>query len=140
MVYAVSKERPRHIPLILAQNLPLRPSGAPQTDDSLFWAKYPILKRISACESTGDKNGTPRQFNDDGSILWGHERINGKVVVIKRDAGEFQINTIAHADELKKLGLDVVNSESDNRAYALILYLRNGTADWNASKATCWGK
>ena len=65
---------------------------------------YPILEHIAACESTGNPNGTPRQFNTNGSPLWGNDAKTGKPIM--RDVGIFQINTWAHADELKKLGLD----------------------------------
>ena len=95
----------------------------------------PVLERVAACESTGDPNGTPRQFNNDGTPLWGNDPTTGKPVM--RDVGIFQINTWVHADELKKLGLDVVHSEADNETYALILYRRNGLKDWAASKG-CW--
>ena len=57
-----------------------------------------ILERVAACESTGSPDGTPRQFNSDGSILWGRDASG---TVIQRDCGMFQINTKAHADELK---------------------------------------
>jgi hypothetical protein len=97
---------------------------------------YPVLERISACESTGDMKGTPRQFNSDGTPLWGNDVKTGKP--IKRDVGIFQINTIAHAAELSKLGLDVISNIDDNADYALILYERDGTEPWDASK-NCWG-
>ncbi len=101
----------------------------------------PVLKPIFACESTGDKNGTPRQFNADGSILWGREKdpVTGKTIVVKRDVGEAQINTKAHAGELEKQHLDVTTNEWDNVWFGYELYLESGTQPWIASKATCWG-
>lgn len=95
------------------------------------------MERIAACESTGNPNGRPRQFNADGSVLWGNDPATGKP--IERDCGQWQINTKAHAAELKKLGLDVCHSQADNEAYAMILYERNGTRDWNASVG-CWSQ
>jgi hypothetical protein len=98
----------------------------------------PILERIAACESMGDVNAQPRQFQANGDVLWGSEEgPDGKTITVKRDVGEFQINTWAHADELKALGLDVIHSQADNIKYALMLYARNGTADWVASQ-DCW--
>lgn len=67
--------------------------------------------------------------------LWGYDPKTG--LPIKRDVGQYQINTIVHADELKKLHLDVVNSADDNALFADILYKRNGLKDWSASR-TCW--
>ncbi len=100
-----------------------------------IWAGYPILRRICACESTGSPTSEPRQFNDDGSILWGKEK--GKIV--KRDVGACQINTKAHKKILKQMDLDVINSLEDNVEYAKILYDRNGVNDWRAS-ISCWIK
>jgi hypothetical protein len=94
-----------------------------------------VLQRVAACESSGDPNAPPRQFKADGSVLWGNDPKTGEPV--ERDCGEFQINTWAHADELQSLGLDVCHSQSDNDAYALILYERNGLKDWSASQQ-CW--
>ena len=116
----------------------LAPPAAPRpqilTAEAIL-TRYPILRRIAACESTGSVDGTPRQFRDDGSPLWGNDVKTGKP--IHRDVGIFQINTKAHADEISKLGLDVINNEDDNANYALMLYERNGTRDWDASKM-CW--
>jgi len=91
---------------------------------------------VAACESTGNPNGSPRQFNADGSILWGNELMpDGSVQVVQRDCGEFQINTWAHGRYPD--GLDVCNSQADNEAYALILYQQKGLQPWSASK-NCW--
>jgi hypothetical protein len=109
----------------------VQPLNAPATPQNL----PAIMVRVAACESTGNPNGTPRQFNSDGSPLWGNDPITGKPIM--RDVGYFQINTYAHAEELKALGLDVVHSEADNIAYAMILYKRNGLKDWTASE-NCW--
>jgi len=99
------------------------------------WEGYMQLKKVAACESTGSVENEPRQFNSDGSILWGNDPATGKPV--KRDCGELQINTIAHAKEIATLGLDVCNSEADNIVYGKILYDREGLTPWFASR-NCW--
>ena len=83
----------------------------------------PILLKIAECESGG------RQFNPDGTVLRG--RYNPK------DVGRFQINEKFHLAESKKLGMDIYTWEG-NTKYALYLYAKNGTRDWNAS-SSCWG-
>ncbi len=80
----------------------------------------------------------PRQFNADGSILWGYEKnASGTVVQVKRDVGACQINTIAHAQEIASSGLDVIHSLHDNETFALGLYDKQGMAPWAASQS-CW--
>lgn len=111
------------------------PPSAPRLSIAQIWATDPNLERVCSCESWGDPSKVPRQFNTDGSPLWGNDPKTGKP--IKRDVGECQINTLAHADELARLHLDVVNSAADNVAYANILYQRNGLKDWAPSKQ-CW--
>lgn len=109
---------------------------------SQIYALAPILRTIAACESTGSPTGQPRQFLANGSPLWGEENdpTTGKVIIVQRDVGELQINTWAHAEEIKKLGLDVIGSEADNVYYGYLLYQQSGTVPWNASKKTCWGQ
>lgn len=92
----------------------------------------PIMQRIAGCESTGDASGTPREFNSNGSILWGNDS-QGKV--IKRDCGEFQINTWVWGRNPQKQ--DVCESQSANISFAMSLYSKYGTSPWNASKS-CW--
>jgi hypothetical protein len=103
-----------------------------------IYATAPILRPIFACESSGDKNGTPRQFKSDGGILWGHDPKTG--LEIKRDVGEAQINTWVHEDEIAAQHLNVKTNEWDNVWFGYELYLESGTQPWIASKATCWGK
>jgi len=93
----------------------------------------PVLERVAAGESTGNPNGTPRQFNADGSILWGNDSTTGKP--IERDVGEFQIDTWVWGTDSD--GLDVVHSQADTIAFALKLYAQDVLAPWAASKA-CW--
>lgn len=125
------------VPPALADTPPRHPLTVAQ-----IYAVAPILRPIFACESTGDASGTPRQFNADGSILWGQEAdpVTGKTIIVKRDVGEAQINTWVHAAEIKAQGLDVENNEWDNVWFGYELWLQNGTQPWIASKATCWGK
>lgn len=54
------------------------------------------------------------------------------------DDGVFQINEAAHGEEVKELGLDMMNPK-DNIQFARMLYDRNGVRDWSASKS-CWSK
>jgi hypothetical protein len=79
----------------------------------------PVLLDIAWAES-GDT-----QYGADGEALIG----------ITGDIGRWQINPI-HLPEAKKLGLDIY-TEAGNRAFALVLYNRNGTRDWNPSRY-CW--
>ncbi|MEK7180239.1 MAG: hypothetical protein AAB706_02085 [Patescibacteria group bacterium] len=83
-----------------------------------------ILLRIAKCESGG------KQFNANGSVLRG--KIN------PQDIGKFQINLIYHGETAKKMGLDLF-TEQGNTLYALYLYRKNRTRDWNWSKS-CWNK
>ena len=81
---------------------------------------YPILQRIAGCESGGgDPNLPARQFNGNGSPLWGNDpKIKGATTT---DVGMSQIPLKYHGNEVKKLGLDVVHSADDNANFALML-------------------
>ena len=83
-----------------------------------------ILKKIAFCES-GNK-----QFNSDGSVLRGKQN--------SRDVGKWQINEFYHLANAQKIGIDIY-TEAGNTEYALYLYNKNGTRDWNWSKS-CWSK
>mgnify|MGYP001603315764 CR=1 FL=1 len=100
--------------------------------------KLPLtLKKACSCESWGTPEKEPRQFNFDGSILWGnHPTIRGATTT---DVGACQIALSYHKEETEKLGLDVINSFEDNLEFALRLYNRNGMSPWNASKK-CWNR
>jgi hypothetical protein len=98
-----------------------------------------ILDDIADCESGIRKadgsavEGSARQFLANGKVVR-NRNTNGS-----DDVGRAQINLGVHIDEVSRLKLDVINSEEDNKAFAAILYERNGTADWNASRS-CWDR
>lgn len=115
-------------PLPIAPKVPLAATFNP-------FAGYPLLERISACESTGDPNGTPRQFLADGSVLWGNDPTTGKP--IKRDLGILQINTYVWGSLAAKMGDDLY-TEAGNAAFGKWLFATYGSSPWNASKG-CWG-
>ncbi len=100
-----------------------------------IWDGYAQLKRICAAESNYDPTSEPRQRLPDGSLLWGWQ--DGKI--IKRDIGACQINLKVWGTTASAMGLDVVNSEDDNIAFAKWLYDRYGWKPWSASKGD-WGK
>lgn len=103
------------------------------------WDGYTILKRVASCESTGSAENEPRQFNADGSVLWGRDpKLWNTMRATTTDVGELQISLTYHSKEIQELGLNVVNSEADNIAYGKILYDREGLRPWLASK-NCWG-
>lgn len=121
------------VPPALADTPPRHPLTIAQ-----IYETAPILRNIAGCESTGDDKGTPRQFNADGTPLWGNDPITGKPVM--KDVGELQIDYV-HFPEAKALGLDVINSEWDNVWYGYeYLYLPKGVQPWYSSRKTCWGK
>jgi hypothetical protein len=84
-----------------------------------------VLQRIARCES-GNKH-----YDKSGQVVMRANK-NGTI-----DLGIMQINSI-HFTEATRLGLDLTK-ESDNIAYAKILYETRGTEDWYPSKA-CWNK
>ncbi len=95
---------------------------APSPQEYLVLSAPPaIMLKIAECESGS------QQFNGDGSVV-----TNAKT----KDYGLFQIH-YTHLLEAKQMGFDVMTPQG-NIAYALYLYKKNGTRDWNASK-WCWG-
>lgn len=96
-------------PVVMASSSPI--AGLP-----------PIMLKIAECESN------TRQFNEAGEVLRGR--------VHPADLGIFQINSAVHAEEAEKLGIDIFTLEG-NVAFAKLLFERNGTRDWLASKK-CW--
>jgi hypothetical protein len=99
-----------------------------------LYAGYAQLRVIGACESTGDPNGTPREFNDDGSILWGNDPKTGKPIM--RDEGELQINTWVWGKLAVAMG-DDLGTETGNVAFGKYLYDKYGAAPWYPSEK-CW--
>ena len=85
-----------------------------------------VLLDIAYCESGSNQK----------AIGYNYRYVNGKRVISSRDIGLFQINEYYHAKSAKALGMDIY-TQSGNTAYALYLYKRNGTRDWNASRH-CW--
>ncbi len=103
-----------------------------QAEPDIFW-------RLADCES-GERmpngkatTGSRRQFKPNGNIVQG-VNTNGT-----SDIGMFQINL--SEDKIREIGKLKLNvfSEEGNIAYAKVLFDRNGTSDWEASKS-CWRK
>lgn len=84
----------------------------------------PALVPICSCESTGNRNGPPRQFNDDGSVILG--KIN------QADVGMCQINLDYWGEEADKLGYDVF-TEDGNIKMANHIYSEYGAQPWSWS-------
>lgn len=85
------------------------------------------LKPVCACESLGDPNAEPRQFNADGSVVHGPGN----------NWGICQINATAHAEEAKALGIDYMTREG-NIDFALYLYSKRGYKPWYPWSGHCW--
>lgn len=91
---------------------------------------YPTLKRICSCESTGQPDREPQQFNADGSVK------RGKINPL--DTGMCQINLHYHEEAATKMGLDLETSYG-NATYANWLFDREGSTPWNWSRS-CWAE
>lgn len=89
----------------------------------------PKLKRICACESTGDPEGIPQHYERDGVTV-----LKGRIT--PEDKGMCQINEFFHARNAKSLDLNI-EDPFDNVAYANWLYEHEGDKPWSAS-AKCW--
>lgn len=99
--------------------------AVPKTATSSAQRELPeILYKIALCESNN------KQFTPSGDIVRG--RAN------PADIGRFQINTYWNGEEAERLGYDLYTWEG-NTAFALYLYEKNGTRDWNWSKP-CWDR
>lgn len=94
------------------------------------WAQFPLLKRIAACESTGDVKGVPRQFLPNGEVLRGYPN--------PHDIGEFQINEPTWGKVAKQLGFDIY-TEKGNFAMGKWIYVndRQHEENWKWSEH-CW--
>lgn len=90
----------------------------------------PELVPICACESTGDRNGTPTHYDANGNVLRG--RVNPD------DVGMCQINLYHHQKTAESLGLDLFK-EQDNIIYANVLYTEQGPKPWEWSR-DCWNQ
>lgn len=88
-----------------------------------YFKDIPVMIQVARCESTF------RHTMSDGSVLKG--RVDGA------DTGVMQINKRYHEAAAIKLGLNLENIH-DNMAYARLLYEKQGTQPWNASRP-CWG-
>lgn len=87
------------------------------------------LKKICACESTGNPNKIPQHYERDGITV-----LTGRIT--PADIGMCQINLDYHAHNAKRMGIDVYDPNG-NVAYANWLYERQGNQPWSASKK-CW--
>ena len=83
-----------------------------------------LLERISLCESGG------KQFNENGDPI---KNPSSSAI------GKYQIMFSIHKARAQELGLDVINSEEDNEAFAVVLFNEQGTTPWEASRE-CWNK
>lgn len=102
-----------------------------------------ILQAIADCES-GIRNsdgsavaGSARQFGKNGKPIKNVNKSGGYAGSV--DVGWAQINITVHIDEIARMGLDVISSEEDNKEFAMMLYEREGTQPWSASKS-CWDR
>jgi hypothetical protein len=88
-----------------------------------YYAETPILASIAWCESRH------RHMGANGSVIK-----NPTSTAI----GVMQIMESIHDEDAKELGIDI-KSLDGNLSYAKVLYEKQGTKPWNASKS-CWGK
>lgn len=115
-IYAQAKQEPKIAQLVIAKSL----AKVAEVQKVEATDVPTELLKVAYCESNN------RQFKDDGSVVIG---------AATKDIGRFQINPI-HLGDAKKMGVSLYTSEG-NRAYALMLYKRNGLRDWSSSKH-CW--
>lgn len=107
-----------------------QPAPIVKISEPAYKRLHPELIPICACESTGNKQGIPRQYGQDGKPLLG--------VLNPSDIGMCQINRHYHQAEADQLGIKL-ETEDGNVAFANILHAREGTKPWNWSRS-CWGK
>jgi hypothetical protein len=106
------------------QSVPKEPIVSIEQYVKTYYAKTPILARISKCESQY------RQFTTNGNVLRGRE--------VPQDVGIMQINETYHLATAKKLGYDIYTIDG-NLGYGKYLYDTQGTQPWSAS-APCWDR
>jgi hypothetical protein len=97
--------------------------------DRAYELLEPQLKKICACESTGDPDGIPQHYERDGVTV-----LTGRVT--PADKGMCQISLDYHKKNAERMNLNV-EDPFDNVAYANWLYEQEGTRPWNASRK-CW--
>lgn len=88
---------------------------------------YPILKRIAACESTGDPDAEPEQFNADGTVLRG--RANSA------DIREFQINWDFWGAKAEELQFDLFTNAAMANGIMDVYPIRKRSLVFNEA---CW--
>jgi hypothetical protein len=88
-----------------------------------YFKEIPVMIEVARCESKF------RQFNTDGSVLFGGW--GGGMT------GVFQLYDSVHRSAALALGFDISTLEG-NLGYAKHLYATSGTTPWNSAKA-CWG-
>ena len=92
------------------------------------WAGYEQLKHIASCESWGDPNKEPRQFNASGTVLKGYPNPN--------DIGMMQIHEPIWGAKAKELGFDIYTYDG-NLAMGKWIFDRYGENPWKYSRR-CW--
>jgi hypothetical protein len=95
-----------------------------------IWANYALLKHITSCESWGDPNKEPRQFNASGTVLHGNPN--------PQDIGLGQINLPTWGAKAKELGFDLYTYDG-NLAMSKWIFDHYDAKPWTYSKG-CWGK
>jgi hypothetical protein len=95
-----------------------------------IWAGFALLKHIASCESWGDPNKEPREFNASGTVLRGYPNPN--------DIGLAQINIPTWGTTAKALGFDLYTYQG-NLDMAKWIFDHYGSGPWKYSKG-CWGQ
>jgi hypothetical protein len=96
---------------------------------SAIWTNYPLLKHITSCESWGDPNKEPREFDASGTVIRGYPNPN--------DIGLGQINLPTWGTKAKELGFDLYTYQG-NVAMSKWIFDHYGSAPWKYSEG-CWG-
>lgn len=90
-----------------------------------FPQKHPVMLAIANCESTG-------------YIHWENGELRPNSEGKSSAAGVFQVLLNLHAEEIRRLGLDM-NNIDDYMTFVKYLQKSQGYGAWKASKH-CWGK
>lgn len=94
--------------------------------DRAYLKLAPKLKRICACESAGNPDAVPQQYEADGVTV-----LRGRVT--PNDIGLCQISLDYWGDEAEQLGLDLFDPH-DNVAMANHIFDEMGARPWYPSK------